>query len=69
MRISTISNIGESFMLFVQPLGTANSRQVIAVKDGHAPLGNDHFQKEFNALRSKVRAPLVTKKIIDMLFL
>lgn len=45
-------------MLFIQPLGTANSCQVIAVEDEHTPLGSDHLQKEFDALRSKVRAPL-----------
>ena len=69
MPISTISNIGENSMLFVQPFGVPNSWQVIAVQDEHGPLESDHLQKEFDALRNKVRAPLATKKGADMLFL
>ena len=67
MRISTISNIGENSMLFVQPFGSSNGWQVIAVEDEHGTLGSDHLQKEFDALQSKVRAPLATKKGTDIL--
>lgn len=56
-------------MLFVQPRVTANNLQVIAVEDEHVPLGNDHFETEFDALRSKVSAPLVAKKDAHMLCL